>query len=581
VDDMRISYAHKDLNHARAVLQKTLDDLSRWSNFSGFKFEETKCKVMICTRQILSRGGQTIDPSIKLTLNGTILEVVKTKKFLGLLFDYKLTWKPHIVDLKKRCNHSLNLLKVIARSKFKTSAEMMLRIYRATVLSKLEYGCQAYGTAFPSNLKLLNPIHNHGIRICLGAFTTSRAESLYVEANLASLEDRRTSINLKYLIRCLTVDKNDTISKLFDYRREEAFEKAKRLPNPLGIILKNKIKELKIRIPPVIVQKVSSTPPWIIPKINVCLDLASHSKKTLMPIEWKHKFMEHKHNSRIDVYTDGSKTKFGTGAGIAIRTSTNTSINRFSPLKIRLNSKSSILSAELKAINVAMDVMENENNSSCTIYSDSKAALQSIQQFAPMHPFAQEIQHKVMKATTNRNNITFCWIPSHCGIPGNEKADKLAKEACSIEASAHIPIFGKDLYALIDAKLKQRWQVFWDLERTGFANKLSLVDPKIGKKEYSHFNTRLDEIKFARLRIGHTRLTDSHHFTKDEPKECDFCDVRLTVKHFLTECLLTQQLRLRIFGREYPLNELLDRRKHHLNQKVILFLKEADLYSKI
>ena len=39
-----------------------------------------------------------------------------------------------------------------------------------------------YGSANPSNIKLLDPVQNQAVRICLGAFRTSPAGSLYVEA---------------------------------------------------------------------------------------------------------------------------------------------------------------------------------------------------------------------------------------------------------------------------------------------------------------------------------------------------------------------------------------------------------------
>ena len=40
-----------------------------------------------------------------------------------------------------------------------------------------------YGSARKSYLQKLDPIHNQGLRLCIGAFRTSPVESLYVDAH--------------------------------------------------------------------------------------------------------------------------------------------------------------------------------------------------------------------------------------------------------------------------------------------------------------------------------------------------------------------------------------------------------------
>jgi len=52
--------------------------------------------------------------------------------------------------------------------------------------SKLDYGCIVYGSACGSYLRMLDPIQNHALRLCLGAYRTSPASSLCVEANVWS-----------------------------------------------------------------------------------------------------------------------------------------------------------------------------------------------------------------------------------------------------------------------------------------------------------------------------------------------------------------------------------------------------------
>ena len=47
---------------------------------------------------------------------------------------------------------------------------------------------------------MLDPIHNQGLRLALGAFRTSPVASLYVEADEPSLFSRREKLSLQYKI---------------------------------------------------------------------------------------------------------------------------------------------------------------------------------------------------------------------------------------------------------------------------------------------------------------------------------------------------------------------------------------------
>ena len=54
------------------------------------------------------------------------------------------------------------------------------------------------------------------------------------------------------------------------------------------------------------------------------------------------------------------------------------------------------------------------------------------------------------------SEITFCWIPSHCGLFFNEKVNKLAKNAASNKFSADnvdIPLSLHEFYNIIKSKI--------------------------------------------------------------------------------------------------------------------------------
>ena len=70
--------------------------------------------------------------------------------------------------------------------------------YRSLVRAKLNYGSVVYGSARESYLRILDPTQNHALRLCLGAFRTSPASSMCVQANEPPLYIRRRMLSIQY-----------------------------------------------------------------------------------------------------------------------------------------------------------------------------------------------------------------------------------------------------------------------------------------------------------------------------------------------------------------------------------------------
>lgn len=121
------------------------------------------------------------DPVLK--LDAIEIPVVQQHKFLGLLFDSKLTFIPHIKQLRVKCKKAIQLMRVVAHTDWGTDKSTLLKLYRTLVRSKLDYGCFIYGSTRKSYKKIIETIHHQGLRLALGAFPTSPVESLYVETN--------------------------------------------------------------------------------------------------------------------------------------------------------------------------------------------------------------------------------------------------------------------------------------------------------------------------------------------------------------------------------------------------------------
>ncbi|GFR90533.1 RNA-directed DNA polymerase from transposon X-element [Elysia marginata] len=133
-----------------------------------------------------------------------------------------------------------------------------------------------------------------------------------------------------------------------------------------------------------------------------------------------------------------------------------------------------------------------------------------------------------------RTKVVLVWIPSHVGIPGNEKVDELAKLALNKEIHDDKQVIWSDLKLKLNTRLQQLWQTEWDTE---VDNSLYEIRPNL--KERLNYDERLNrkqETVVSRLRIGHSWITHEYLLKGEQQPYCTACECPFTVKHILVEC---------------------------------------------
>ena len=131
------------------------------------------------------------------------------------------------------------------------------------------------------------------------------------------------------------------------------------------------------------------------------------------------------------------------------------------------------------------------------------------------------------------------WIPSHCGIEGNERVGRLAKGTLDQNIDPLTSVYYTDLKPLVNSYIQQLVQTKWDVAVHG--RDLYLVKPTLGQpKKFQHLTTA-KELVITRLRIGHTKATKFHILSWGQLTVCHHCGQTLTVDHMLLECAVLQE----------------------------------------
>ncbi|GBM99468.1 putative RNA-directed DNA polymerase from transposon X-element, partial [Araneus ventricosus] len=443
VDDLYISCTGNHISFIEQQLQTAVQKIKHWSDFNGFNFSASKSSgVHFCRKR-----GLHLDPEIE--MDGRIIQIENQVRFLGILFDRKLTFLSHVKCLRKRCERALNILKVLSNTSWGADRLSLQRIYRATILSKLDYGSAIYGSARNSVLKKLDPIHHSALRLCSGAFRTSPTSSLYVDCYEPPLEIRRQMLSLHYYLRMSSNTRHPCHGfqlRPFLHRLQQA--RPSSVPT-FFTRMHNLMKDFNLHEVPISLQP-SFLPPWKDSEFKYLNPFGSFDKSNTSDTIFQQLFADHRlrFHDFVPIYTDGSKLSSRVSFAVVFPKS----VSAFTLLPF-----CSIFTAEITAVFHALKQILKCPIGKYAIYTNSLSVLQALNSLhCKGHPLVFSVLDLYEKLISQGFSLVFCWVPSHVGIAGNEQADSNARSATHF---SHEPVPVCDLKKHIKSCLQMKWQI--------------------------------------------------------------------------------------------------------------------------
>jgi hypothetical protein len=372
-DDIEMHAISKSKNEAALLLQPYLHDIEDWVEEWRFSLSIGKCAALTFSRK------RTHLPHLNLKLMGSSIIEVKHFKFLGLIFDSKLSWDKHIEEINTCLIRRGNILKSLTSKKTYLSTTLLLRVYKALIRSKLDYGAAALVNIPKSKIEILERTQNQLLRIVLGCLKSTPKALLHLETNILPVHMRWQNLAANYYLKLSHKPFNPAYKIIKNLYESNTTWPVRSIPASIPTLKFVDSLDATDLFSLQSSNKVSThpIPPWKLIKIEGRFFPLNKTQARLQPILAKKLFTEilaTEQPNHILVYTDGSVLSNPESVACAVY---------IPKLKIekawKLTKFTNIFNAELAAILQALKILYSQDETvEIVILSDSKSSIQAI-----------------------------------------------------------------------------------------------------------------------------------------------------------------------------------------------------------
>eukprot|EP00745_Piridium_sociabile_P037673 TRINITY_DN6865_c0_g1_i3.p1 TRINITY_DN6865_c0_g1~~TRINITY_DN6865_c0_g1_i3.p1 ORF type:complete len:1255 (-),score=165.91 TRINITY_DN6865_c0_g1_i3:139-3903(-) len=393
-----------------------------------------------------------------IVVNNAQIKPSTSVRYLGVIFQNNGKWTKQLNQAISNGRRALGLIKSIRHESWGRRRETLVHLTQSLVRSRLLFGIQALHDLTTSQIYSLAKIECVALRLALGLPRTVPKRQVYNEAGVLPIWHQAKKHTCNYIFTSAQVQ-NSTEEELYEnWIPIHPLRKVKNIATSVSDICeKAEIKILDRRH----IEHGNCVPiePWTINLPNVTDSIPGSSKQDnpILQMIQARELIENTYSSDFQIYTDGSVLPDGkTGAGIFFKDLPKTA-------SIKLPS-TNILTAELVAILSALKILATliPYPPRVTIFTDSKTSLQVIEngRCRSRPDILLKIQRLLTYISSKNISIRFQWIPSHVGIPGNEKADKAAKQGAQLPEDRCIKLSPSinDIHRKIHHAVWSLWQ---------------------------------------------------------------------------------------------------------------------------
>jgi len=296
-DDSAIYKSGRNMAHLQKVVQRNLDRIQSWCDMWGF---------LISTEKSVAVPFTNSKETVNFTVNGRPIHCVKETKFLGMIFDSRLTWSSHISYVVAECKKRESN----ASSSWQTLGCQSEKPTKALIRSVIDYGAIAYDNATESQLARLDSVQCQALRISTGAMRGTSLAIMQAHWGEMPLQLIRLKSQAEYCAK-VTNTVGHVSSRIFGNHWTQHYGRFSERNQPITVKfsgIQDTLNKMKVAGP-----QLGNVPSWLIDPPRTDDTLASGISKHEEPeaLLALSKCLIEDYGDCTHVYTDSSKTADG------------------------------------------------------------------------------------------------------------------------------------------------------------------------------------------------------------------------------------------------------------------------------
>ena len=207
-DDSGLNLFNKNFKCLIEDSKKQIKNLFEWCicNKLTINYDKTCFILFHAKNKKVPEGFDSIE------INGTVINRVSSAKYLGLVFDEKLSWRDHVEFI---CKSLIKFFGIFNHIKSIVSSKIARQLYFAFIYSRVKYGIEVYANCSQDLLGKIQIIQNKLLKLLLNLNRRTNTKDLHVNLNILKVKDIQIVNILCFVNNCLLGKSPEYCSKYF------------------------------------------------------------------------------------------------------------------------------------------------------------------------------------------------------------------------------------------------------------------------------------------------------------------------------------------------------------------------------